>query len=112
MPIQIRCWQPSITSLSESAGSQPNEALLRKWSQMLPGGRRKPDRIPVHPGDVLVVPPNTPHSYGADDQAPWTQLWFHATGSRVARFLAQLKVAGGPQRGRITKLEVVKQSVY
>jgi AraC-like DNA-binding protein len=70
------------------------------------------NRIPVHPGDVLVVPPNTPHSYGADDREPWTQLWFHATGSRVARFLAQLKVAGGPQRGRITKLEVVKQSVY
>ena len=38
------------------------------------------NRIPVYPGEVLVVPPNTPHSYGADDQEPWTQLWFHATG--------------------------------
>ena len=69
------------------------------------------NRFTVNAGDVLVVPPNTPHSYGADEKDPWTPLWFHASGLRVAQFLAQLKVAGGPHRGRISKLEVVKNSV-
>ena len=69
-------------------------------------------RIVVDPGDVLIVPPNTPHSYGADENDPWTQLWFHATGARVEGFLAQLGVKGGPYKGRVSNLSLVKDSLH
>jgi AraC-like DNA-binding protein len=69
-------------------------------------------RIPIVPGEVLVLPPNVPHSYGADDHDPWTQLWFHAIGPRVAQFLGQLGVKDAPHKGRLTRLGTVKDSVF
>lgn len=37
----------------------------------------------VRPGDLLILPPNTPHVYGADEDRPWTIYWLHVTGRRV-----------------------------
>jgi AraC-like DNA-binding protein len=42
------------------------------------------------PGDLLVVPWNTPHAYGADESDPWTIYWFHAQGDLVPAFLGEL----------------------
>lgn len=33
------------------------------------------------PGDVALLAPNEPHTYGADDVEPWTIEWAHYTGS-------------------------------
>ena len=63
-------------------------------------------------GDVLVVPPNAPHSYCADENDPWTQLWFHATGVRVEGFLAQLGVKDGPYKGTVANPGLVKDSLH
>jgi len=49
-------------------------------------------RHAVRPGEVLVVPPETPHVYGADDQKPWTIHWFHAQGALMQDYLAELNV--------------------
>ena len=40
----------------------------------------------VGPGDVLVIPPDQPHAYGADASGlePWTIYWLHVTGRNVA----------------------------
>jgi AraC-like DNA-binding protein len=46
----------------------------------------------VGPGDLLVIPPETPHVYGADEKLPWTAHWFHARGSLTAHFLDELHV--------------------
>ena len=46
----------------------------------------------IHPGELLVVPPNTPHAYGADPDRPWTIHWFHARGNLVGGFLAELEL--------------------
>jgi AraC family transcriptional regulator, arabinose operon regulatory protein len=27
----------------------------------------------IYPGDLFICPPNTAHSYGADDKNPWTK---------------------------------------
>ena len=32
-------------------------------------------------GDFILLPANTPHEYGADEQAPWTIYWMHFKGS-------------------------------
>lgn len=37
----------------------------------------------VGPGDVVVIPPSTPHRYGATTGRPWTIWWFHVTGARA-----------------------------
>ena len=51
----------------------------------------------VRAGEVLVIPPHTPHAYGADSKNPWTIHWFHAQGSRLDDFLAELNIStSGP----------------
>ena len=49
---------------------------------------------PVKTGDFLVVPPEMPHSYGADAAHPWSIFWFHAQGSLLAAYLRELEVSG------------------
>ena len=46
----------------------------------------------VRAGDLLVVPPLTPHTYGAHPSTPWTIHWVHAVGENVALYLADLGV--------------------
>jgi len=49
---------------------------------------------PVMAGDLLVVPPEMPHSYGAHAAHPWSFFWFHAQGSLLAAYLRELDVSG------------------
>jgi AraC family transcriptional regulator, arabinose operon regulatory protein len=48
---------------------------------------------PVNPGELLVLPPETGHVYGADEQPPWSIYWFHAKGSLLAAFLRELDIS-------------------
>jgi len=45
-------------------------------------------------GNALVVPPDTPHVYGADDVEPWSIFWIHFQGVKVAEVLDWLEVDG------------------
>ncbi len=45
----------------------------------------------LRPGNVLLLPPNTPHSYGADTDDPWSIWWFHAVGADVPALLDSLQ---------------------
>ena len=47
----------------------------------------------VRVGELLVVPPNTPHAYGADEAQPWTIPWVHAAGTNVGYYLEELGVS-------------------
>jgi AraC family transcriptional regulator, arabinose operon regulatory protein len=42
------------------------------------------ERLRVGPSTAVLIPPRTPHSYGADDEAPWTIWWCHLQGSDLA----------------------------
>lgn len=57
------------------------------WCEMA-GERRE-----VRAGELLVIPPTTPHAYGADRRKPWTIYWFHAKGGLLPDFLAGLMVS-------------------
>jgi AraC family transcriptional regulator of arabinose operon len=46
----------------------------------------------VSRNQLLVLPVNTPHVYGADNEAPWTIYWFHTVGSNVPIYLELLGV--------------------
>jgi AraC-like DNA-binding protein len=59
----------------------------RGWCEL--GGHR----YNLQPGDLLVVSPETPHVYGADEERPWTIAWVHVTGVNIKVFLAELGVS-------------------
>lgn len=49
-------------------------------------------RHPVAPNQLLVVPPQVPHAYGASESAPWSIYWFHATGALLGAYLEEFGV--------------------
>ena len=59
----------------------------RGWCEL--GGKRHN----IQAGDLLVVPPECPHVYGADEEHPWTIPWVHAAGANVGLFLTELGVS-------------------
>jgi AraC-like DNA-binding protein len=42
------------------------------------------EMFPVHQGQAAVIPPATPHVYGADYASPWTIYWVHVVGPKVS----------------------------
>jgi AraC family transcriptional regulator, arabinose operon regulatory protein len=36
---------------------------------------------------LLIIPANVPHTYGADKEDPWSVFWFHAVGTSVPGYL-------------------------
>ncbi len=50
-------------------------------------------RHEVQAGELLVVPPNTPHVYGADEKRPWSIHWFHVQGGSIDSFLDELGIS-------------------
>ena len=55
------------------------------WCEM--GGTRHV----IDPGDVLVIPPGEIHTYGADEERPWTIFWVHIKGENIPSLLAELE---------------------
>lgn len=49
-------------------------------------------RHQVRAGDILVIPPDIPHTYGADEEEPWTISWVHLAGGNVPVLLRELGV--------------------
>jgi AraC family transcriptional regulator of arabinose operon len=41
----------------------------------------------VHAGQVLIVPPGVSHSYGAEQDDPWTLWWLHLAGQDLPELL-------------------------
>ena len=39
------------------------------------------ERIGIQAGELIIIPINTPHTYGADKKDPWTIHWFHLIGN-------------------------------
>jgi AraC-like DNA-binding protein len=54
------------------------------WCEM--DGRRHT----VRGGDLLVVPPEGPHAYGAHEANPWTIFWVHLAGNQIPDYLSEL----------------------
>ena len=47
----------------------------------------------VREGDLLVVPPGAPHTYGSHASNPWTIHWVHVTGANLPDYLRELGVS-------------------
>ena len=46
----------------------------------------------IHPGEMLVIRPGTPHAYGSDNNRPWTIYWTHLNGDSNLLLLAELGI--------------------
>jgi AraC family transcriptional regulator of arabinose operon len=46
----------------------------------------------LHPGEMLVIKPGTPHAYGADNNNPWTIYWTHLKGDSNLLLLNELAI--------------------
>ncbi|RZS60755.1 AraC-like DNA-binding protein [Xylanimonas ulmi] len=56
----------------------------------LPSGKHD-----LGPGDVVVLPPQTPHDYAAERDEPWTIWWMHVAGRAVADLELAVRAAAG-----------------
>lgn len=58
---------------------------------VLGGGRVSIEGVhhDVTRGQVVVLPPNVPHSYEADETEPWTLWWVHLQGRDLEEFLRE-----------------------
>ncbi len=45
------------------------------------------NKILVYKNTMLIIPVNTPHRYGADEENPWSIYWFHLKGEAVEQFV-------------------------
>lgn len=46
----------------------------------------------VMAGDVVFIPADTPHAYGAHDDDPWSIIWAHAVGRDLSLFQRELGI--------------------
>jgi AraC-like DNA-binding protein/mannose-6-phosphate isomerase-like protein (cupin superfamily) len=53
----------------------------RGW--VITGGRRQE----IRQNQLLIIPAGVPHTYGADQEEPWSVFWFHALGTSVPCYL-------------------------
>jgi AraC-like DNA-binding protein len=49
-------------------------------------------RFSIQPGHAVVIPPYTPHLYGADQDEPWSLFWIHFSGPQTQRVLDSLQL--------------------
>jgi hypothetical protein len=49
-------------------------------------------RFTIAAGEVLFIPANKPHAYGADDDDPWSIHWAHFAGTAAASYASLLPI--------------------
>ena len=64
------------------------------------GWIKLPDnKIQLRAGEVFVIAPGIPHSYGSADDTPWTICWFHLSGTKCDETAKALMInAPAPNR--------------
>lgn len=64
------------------------------------GWIKLPDcKIKLKAGEVFIIAPGVPHSYGSGEESPWTIYWFHLSGSNCAETAKALFInAPAPDR--------------
>lgn len=54
------------------------------------------EQMTMQLGDMVIIPPHTPHRYGAMQEDPWSIYWFHFKGSHADRLVKLFGLSGAP----------------
>ncbi|MCR4860687.1 MAG: AraC family transcriptional regulator [Bacteroidales bacterium] len=75
----------------------------------------KDERYQLGPGESFIIPAGAPHTYGADEQHPWTLYWVHFKGELAPYFSRNCdrvcKMAD-PDHDRITGRTTLFEELY
>ena len=90
--LHVKClgWYPKARRHRIERSRGLDECILifctkgKGWTEI--DGRR----FIVAAGEVLFIPANKPHAYGADDDDPWSIHWAHFAGTAVASYASLL----------------------
>ena len=90
--LHIKClgWYPKARRHRIERSRGLDECILifctkgKGWTEI--DGRR----FIVAAGEVLFIPANKPHAYGADDDDPWSIHWAHFAGTALASYASLL----------------------
>lgn len=66
----------------------------------------KRERYELNPNSYFIIPPNTSHNYGANEQDPWTIYWVHFTGTTAEHFYRKF-VDSKSQKGNGAQVEPI-----
>lgn len=72
-------------------------------------------RYTIGPNQVFIIPAGTPHSYGADEEHPWTIYWIHFMGSKAnlfARGLISPQQIDPSEESRIKERLTLFEEIY
>jgi len=92
--VHVKClgWFPKALGHCIQRPNGLNECIVivctkgKGWAEI--DGRR----FTVTASEVLFIPANKPHAYGADDDDPWSIQWAHFAGTAVASYASLLPV--------------------
>lgn len=59
----------------------------------------------ISPNQYFILPPDNPHSYGADDNDPWTIYWIHFGGSLAPHYAIGASLPCSVDPGRHSRIE-------
>jgi AraC family transcriptional regulator of arabinose operon len=90
--LHVKClgWYPKAHQHGVKRPRGLDECILifctkgKGWTEI--DGRR----FTVAAGEVLFIPANKPHAYGADDHDPWSIHWAHCAGTAAASYASLL----------------------
>lgn len=90
--LHIKClgWYPKAPGHYIQRPNGLNESIVivctkgKGWAEI--DGRR----LSVAAGEVLFIPANKPHAYGADGRDPWSIHWAHFAGTAAASYASLL----------------------
>lgn len=61
------------------------------WIELNPG-----ERMILQQGDLMIIPPDIAHRYGAMEERPWSIYWFHFKGSHANRLVKLFGLSNAP----------------
>ncbi|GJM65056.1 AraC family transcriptional regulator [Persicobacter diffluens] len=62
-------------------------------------------RTQIIENQYFVIPPNTPHQYGADEHNPWSLYWVHFSGKNAAYYTAALDKARSISTSEVDRIK-------
>ncbi|GJM64438.1 AraC family transcriptional regulator [Persicobacter diffluens] len=62
-------------------------------------------RMIINENQYFIIPPNTPHQYGADEKQPWSLYWAHFAGKNAPFYTRELDKADSISTSEVDRIK-------